>query len=223
MQGPMKFLLMLTRNYADAFNALLDAYLEIRENIPQFSQYQTLFQDNEHMQFALAHIFEDILEFHKEALRYFRQRSRYIRSVLCQLSGSNGLLGWKELFHATWRSFSNTVAHLIKDLHRHKSLIESQATIVEYEVLLDLRARSQRQFEEQLLAELDRKRLSVQQWLCPLDAQARHEDATEKRYGNSGDWLLKNATFEKWFDFNYGNEPLLWLSGIPGAGKSPPC
>jgi hypothetical protein len=74
-QGPMKFLLMVAKNYTDAFNALLDAYLEIGQNMPQFSQYQTLFQDNVHMQLALAHIFEDILEFHKEALRYFRQRS----------------------------------------------------------------------------------------------------------------------------------------------------
>jgi hypothetical protein len=107
----------------------------------------------------------------------------------------------------------------MKDLHRHKSLIESQATIVEYELLQDLRAQSQRQFEEQRLAELDRKRLSVQQWLCPLDARTRHEIAARKRHGNSGDWIFKHATFESWYDFNYGNEPLLWLSGIPGAGK----
>ena len=74
----MKFLLMVAKNYADAFNALLDAYLEIGENIPQFSQYQTVFQSNSHMQLALAYIYDDILEFHKEALRYFRQRSKSI-------------------------------------------------------------------------------------------------------------------------------------------------
>jgi hypothetical protein len=81
----MKFLLMVAKNYTDAFNALLDAYLEIGENLPQLSQYQTLFAENPHMQLALAHIFEDILEFHKEALRYFRQRSEYyIRARLVQ-------------------------------------------------------------------------------------------------------------------------------------------
>lgn len=75
----MKFLLMIARNYTEAFNALLDAYLEIGENIPQLAQYQNMFESNVHMQIALAHIYEDILEFHKEALRYFRQRSECVQ------------------------------------------------------------------------------------------------------------------------------------------------
>jgi len=70
--------------------------------------------------------------------------------------------------------------------------------------------------------ELNRKRLNIQQWLCALDVQHRHEDASTSRYGNSGEWLLKDSRFVKWFDFDYCAEPLLWLSGIPGAGK-PPC
>lgn len=72
----MKFLLMVANNYSDAFNALLSAYTEIGENIPQFAQYQHLFGSNVHMQVALAHIYEDILQFHKEAVRYFKQRSK---------------------------------------------------------------------------------------------------------------------------------------------------
>jgi len=75
----MKFLLMVAKNYTEAFNALLDAYLEIGENIPQFTQYQNLFGSNVYMQTALAYIYEDILEFHKEALRYFRQRSECVQ------------------------------------------------------------------------------------------------------------------------------------------------
>jgi hypothetical protein len=126
---------------------------------------------------------------------------------------------WKELFHATWRSFSNTVAHLTKDIRRHKHLIESQASIVEYEAIQDLRSQSKAFFEKHRIEELDRRRLCVQRWLCPLDVQTRHETAAKSRYATSGDWLLKDPTFLKWFDFDYGDEPLLWLSGIPGAGK----
>lgn len=78
----MKFLLMVAKNYTEAFNALLDAYLEIGENIPQFAQYQNMFESNVYMQIALAHIYEDILEFHREALRFFRQRSKYVQLKL---------------------------------------------------------------------------------------------------------------------------------------------
>ncbi|KAF2642210.1 hypothetical protein P280DRAFT_449775 [Massarina eburnea CBS 473.64] len=200
--GPMKFLLMVASNYTEAFNALLAAYLEIGENLPQFTKYQDLFGSNAYMQITLAHIYEDILEFHKEALRYFRKPT------------------WKQIFHATWRSFSKTVTHLAEDLRRHKSLIESQASLVQFEEIQNMRNQSQTHFEEYRLNELNRKRLSIQQWLCPLDVQSRHEDASESRYGNSGDWLLKDPRFVKWFDFDYCAEPLLWLSGIPGAGKT---
>ena len=210
-QGPMKFLLMVAKNHTDAFNALLNAYLQISENIPQFSQYQTLFHGNPHMQEALSHIYKDILEFHREALRYFRTSSRLILSAyeIMNATVAKSMTAWKELFHATSRSFNNTVAHLSQNLHRHKTLIESQASIVEFKVLQDLRIQCQRQFEKQNSAELERRRLSVLQWLCPPDAQARHEDAAKARHGTSSRWLFSASRFIKWFNFNYCAEPLL--------------
>lgn len=89
-------------------------------------------------------------------------------------------------------------------------------------MLQDLRIQSRRHFDEQNAAELDRKRLSVHQWLCSTNAQARHEDASRSRHGLSGQWLLKDPRFTKWFSFDFCSEPLLWLSGIPGAGTFRP-
>ncbi|XPS93405.1 hypothetical protein M3J09_002762 [Ascochyta lentis] len=82
------------------------------------------------------------------------------------------------------------------------------------------RISSQRYFEEAKLAELDRRRLSVQQWLGSSPAQARHESATKLRHGTSGQWLFQDIRFQKWFDFEYCTDPVLWLNGIPGAGKT---
>jgi hypothetical protein len=62
--------------YTEAFDALLDAYQQIGENLPLLSQYQGLFQRNLNMRRVLALIYSDILEFHTKALKYFRQRSR---------------------------------------------------------------------------------------------------------------------------------------------------
>ena len=64
--------------YAEAFDALLDAYQQIGESLPLLSQYQALFQRNPSMRKVLALIYNDILEFHKKALKYFRQRSKLI-------------------------------------------------------------------------------------------------------------------------------------------------
>ena len=65
--------------YAEAFDALLDdAYQQIGESLPLLSQYQALFQRNPSMRKVLALIYNDILEFHKKALKDFRQRSKLI-------------------------------------------------------------------------------------------------------------------------------------------------
>jgi len=65
--------------YTEAFDALLDAYQQIGESLPLLSQYQALVQRNPIMRKVLALIYSDILEFHKKALKYFRQRSKSIK------------------------------------------------------------------------------------------------------------------------------------------------
>ena len=65
-------------NFAEAFNAMLEAYLSIGESIPHLAQYEELYGLNSYMRSALAVIYEDILEFHLEAVKLFKQRSDYV-------------------------------------------------------------------------------------------------------------------------------------------------
>jgi hypothetical protein len=74
-------LMQVASAYAEAFDALLDAYQQIGESIPLLSQYQTLFARNPHMRKVLEMIYADILEFHKKALKYFQQRSLFRSSI----------------------------------------------------------------------------------------------------------------------------------------------
>jgi len=43
--------------------------------MPLLEQYQQLFDNNKYMQTALASIFEDVLDFHLEAVKLFKQKS----------------------------------------------------------------------------------------------------------------------------------------------------
>ncbi|KAH0563508.1 hypothetical protein GP486_001929 [Trichoglossum hirsutum] len=76
--GPMKYLLLVASTFSEALNSLLDAYQQIGEQIPQLLQYQQIFATSPHMGTILAMIYQDILEFHREALKYFKQRSTVI-------------------------------------------------------------------------------------------------------------------------------------------------
>ena len=72
----MKLLLLIASTFADAFNALLDAYQRIAECLPDLQRYQELFDHDILLDRALEAVFSDIFDFHLKALQYFRGRSK---------------------------------------------------------------------------------------------------------------------------------------------------
>ena len=65
--------------FAAAFDALLDAYQRIAEQLPLLAQFEALFEANPRMQAALATVFQDIFFFHQRALKYFKGSGKHIR------------------------------------------------------------------------------------------------------------------------------------------------
>lgn len=95
--GPMKFCLQASEHvndggrrlipcqvastWADSFDVLLDAYEKLAENIPLLADYQSLFESNTKLQDVLATMYEDILEFHQAALRFFKRSGQWTSAV----------------------------------------------------------------------------------------------------------------------------------------------
>ncbi|GES57152.1 Zinc finger, C2H2-type/integrase, DNA-binding protein [Aspergillus terreus] len=107
---------------------------------------------------------------------------------------------WKNLFDETWKTYSSRFDGLILNLARHGSLIEKDANPSEIDTELRPTPSS-------------------------LDSEMRVEDLTRSNivseYGDTGRWLLNNPSFQRWFDRKFPEiPPLLWLRGIPGAGKT---
>ena len=210
----------IASNMSEALNSLLDAYQQIGEQIPLLSQYQELFSSNAHMKIALFMIFEDILEFHREALGFFKKRSTVPYPLLFNLLRVH--LEWDKLFQSSWRGFNFKIEGLKEKMKQHRTLIESQAGIIEFEEVQRVRKLAEVEFRNARDADLDRRRSKVLQWLSPASSEIIQEGCEKARseYLGTGQWLLKEDKFSKWFDPNFCSNPLLWLSGIPGAGKS---
>ncbi|KAI2470710.1 hypothetical protein F4781DRAFT_421113 [Annulohypoxylon bovei var. microspora] len=187
-----------------AFSSLLDMYEYVGNQIPLLSSYQYLFSENAHMRSLLVAIFTDILTFHKDALRFFRQKL------------------WKQLFDATWKGFVSKVENLKETMKCYRRLIEGRATLVEFEEVQNLRRITEANFQDLYKADLTRRREAVLRWLSPGELEYIHERHVTARCNNpvAGKWLISHANFQKWFDPLYCSTPLLWLNGKPGAGKS---
>lgn len=53
---------------------LLDAYQEIGDHMPLLAQYESLVAENTYLREIIGMIYTDIMNFHRKAIRHFRQR-----------------------------------------------------------------------------------------------------------------------------------------------------
>jgi hypothetical protein len=58
---------------------------------------------------------------------------------------------------------------------------------------------------------LETERTDFLNWIPAGDCQDHHESISQKRYGNTGSWLLANNTFEEWV--SDGVSKILWCYG----------
>lgn len=202
--GPMKFCLHVASTWADSFDILLDAYQRLAENIPLFGDYQTIFESNTKMQDVLAVVYEDILEFHQTALRFFRRPA------------------WKQLFRSAWKDFNSNFQHILDDLARHKILVESRANIAQIQEAQASRAAARNSFATLEEGQRKTRHLEVIGWLSAPNEVLDQEAAVKVRSDNpsSGKWLLQDSKMKAWMDTNNSIVPSLWMNGKPGAGKT---
>lgn len=70
--------------------------------------------------------------------------------------------------------------------------------------------------------EAKKRQRAVIAWLSAADSATDHEDALAVQ-GNdpeSGRWLFQQNSIKSWVDLHSLAEPLLWIKGKPGAGKT---
>jgi len=104
----------------------------------------------------------------------------------------------------------------------HRGLIESTATVSQIEEFQQSRRIENDRFEEHLAKEDIERYRAVASWLKAADmaSEQYHLSKTRAAYPEIGKWLVNHQTFKDWFDPQFPNiPPLLWLTGIPGAGE----
>lgn len=184
--------------------------------MPLLQQYRDVFQTYPEMQRVLGMMFEDIMAFHTEAVRFFAKNGNYLlvsnaqRLVLIQHPV------FKQLWRSFWRDHTTRFKHLLEALVRHRALIERQAHLlhsrqyqhdrqhIETHILQyqNDREHIQREFAE---AEKQRRRemhIAITGWLCSNDNTSTYEShcAARQHSQKSGAWVLKDPKISRWTD-----------------------
>jgi ankyrin repeat protein len=192
-------------------NTLLDAYQEIGEHMPLLEQYESHISSSPYLQEIVGLIYKDILNFHHKAMKHFRQRA------------------WKQFYRATWRTFRTDFNAIISNLQSHRRLLDSQAIFLGInqimklmEELYETRRAVDEDCKRQREKDENRRRDAAFSWLSAADSATDHEDALviHEEGVASGEWLFRQDTIKDWMDPHSLPEPILWITGRPGAGKT---
>lgn len=78
--------IQVANTYIKSLDKILDAFQRIGENLPRFENYAKIFYDNQQMQKVISLMYEDILNFHRFTLKFFRKRGNGLAPYIYRLT-----------------------------------------------------------------------------------------------------------------------------------------
>ncbi|KAL2820837.1 hypothetical protein BDW59DRAFT_150618 [Aspergillus cavernicola] len=217
--GPVKTLLQISRGHSDLLDAILSAYERLGDELPILSDHLEIFTYNVGLQRVLARLFEDIMEFHENAMRLYSGRALNV------------------IFKPLWKDFKPRFENILLRIRSHRRLLEDKAQAINNHQGQDDVVNMQeirdhlRQTEKDILdlgeqeAESQKKKLDeVREWIAGAETETKHNSICRDRarYPSSGEWILDNAKVQDWLspESEELSSSILWINGRPGLGKT---
>ncbi|KAH3951684.1 hypothetical protein HBI56_079460 [Parastagonospora nodorum] len=204
--APVKLMLMITVDSISAFEKLIDAYGKIADVLPRLDRLSNALVDDQNFQNVLALVYSDIVEFHRRAYKLVKRKS------------------WAIYFGSMWAGFESRFDTILKNLAYHTDLADKEAAAADISEAVRRSKSNEEKWEQQ---EREWNAIKVREVLAWLETEATPPARTLERHlkgclPDSCDWFVKHKTTQLWLGTSAKN-PLVWLYGKPGAGKSVLC
>ncbi|KAL8822738.1 MAG: hypothetical protein Q9191_006533, partial [Dirinaria sp. TL-2023a] len=204
----------IAQSHISALESLIDAYAMIGEAMPRFERLSSAFKDDANFQRVVGLFYEDILEFHRRAYKYFRRRA------------------WMMFFESFWKNFDYRFQRILENLRKHRDLIDQEANAIDISEAKKWRndclesIQQWRMERASAIEKTERERLGTQvrEAVAWFGATGEQDEilARISRACGPTHWTLENEKMKMWLGGSRHNL-LLWLDGNPGAGKSVAC
>lgn len=196
----------LARNYSSIMEKILQAFSDIADVLPRLDRLKATFPNDTNFNQVVGLIFSDIIEFHQRTYKFFRRKT------------------WHIWFSFDWGLFERRFKSILQKLAHHCDLLDKEATAAHFSEMKQFRDKRQLEedtFEQQRRAQMSR---DVFQWLSAAEDQ--QEDnlrrICDNRQSETCNWILKDPQMQPWIEDD-SSDAVLWMTGIPGAGKSYLC
>ncbi|KAI1273970.1 NACHT domain protein [Xylaria sp. FL0933] len=200
--GPIKLLLQWTSALRASFDAIVNAMAEVGELLPEFKRVVALFDENTAIQEVMALFFRDILDFYLVALKFFK------------------LSRWKYLFESLWPTHKEKIKVIMTHIQSHGRLMRNEVRLEHIQQEHQARKLALENFERLELERRAQEYHRIKTDIAPQSHDDRLDLLRHLTCQATGTWLLQDATFIKWLGPASQDCKILWLQGIPGAGKT---
>ncbi|RBR14483.1 uncharacterized protein FIESC28_07719 [Fusarium coffeatum] len=237
--GPLKFLLLTASTWIDSLDSLLDVYERVGNVLPNLTRYPEIYKSYSHVLTHLQGYYCDILEFHSNALEVFSRSGWKILfhsawktfktqfdPILKSLERHRTMLSEEKLTAVMEEIQAQSLANqqkldgVVGETRRHGQCVQDRLDRLEAE----LQERARVDAARDLIAHQDQVQQQhriIESKLDAPDCYVDHELASRKRFqSTSGNWILGHPLVSEWLDFNSKDRRKIYLSGIPGAGKT---
>ena len=196
----------LARNYSNVMERILEAFSNLAYALPRLDRLKATFPEDINFNQVVGLIYNDIIEFHRRAYKFFRRKA------------------WHVWFAFDWGLFERRFKLILQRLALHCDLLDKEAAAAHFFEMKQFR--DKRQLEEDAF-EWQRQHQMAQdvfRWLSAAeDQQEEHlHRISDNRQPETCDWILKDPRMQPWIEDDSG-DAILWMNGIPGAGKSFLC
>ncbi|GME30106.1 uncharacterized protein LTHEOB_10928 [Neofusicoccum parvum] len=170
--------------------------------LPEFHSYTQTFQDNDQIKHVLCLFYKDILDFHATVLRFFKLKS------------------WRFLLESVWPKYDGKLKIILGNIAKNRAMMDSAVTLKDiteaHQARIDAYEKYERDYEFQQRQDFEIAKAS----LSPNLYYTELGKIGDRCSVDSMKWLHDVKAFETWLDSANDVSRLLWLQGIPGAGKS---
>lgn len=142
------------------------------------------------------------------------------------------MLGWEDLFATSWARHRSRLTKRVTTLTARQALIANRAPSLELSKFQEINISASWQTDISSDAEDMRRRQMIYTSLKFVDIENEQDNAQfdlvkvrtqypRDQYAEVGGWLMEHPAFQNWFHAEPSTQPLLWLHGKLGSGKSP--
>ncbi|KAF2789210.1 hypothetical protein K505DRAFT_313557 [Melanomma pulvis-pyrius CBS 109.77] len=201
--APIKVTLQIASEFPAAMEKLVATYSKIAEVIPRFDRLGEAFKKDLALHRVMAMAYADILDFHREAYSFFNQP------------------GWRIFFNTLWGKADRKFKMILDSLAENCRLVETEAKTADIVEASSFRIKIEDQMRKEDNERVVARLQSALTWLDAKDEAQENELGRlhDRVFEHSCDWIQRHNEAKAWMSIR-GSQPILWLVGKPGAGKS---